>query len=93
MKKAIIVYHYEDNDGCLSGAMMYEYLMNLGMKNDEEKREIDTLPANYNKLSEMFKTKKDVDEYFSKYDEIVFTDISFNDPQFMLEVKKLGKYF
>lgn len=81
--KYLVVYHQEDNDGVLSAAMAADYLLN-GMKIGRD--EIDFYPANYNKLSEQFKTKKSVREYFGTYGNVIFTDISFNDPAMMEEV-------
>lgn len=83
MYKYLIVYHQEDNDGVLSAAIAADYLLN---EKEIDRKEIDFYPANYNKLSEQFKTKKSVREYFGTYDNVIFTDISFNDPAMMEEV-------
>ena len=85
MSKYLVVYHQEDNDGVLSAAMFIDYLVK---KLEVERCNIDTLPANYNILSEKFNTKKRVKEYFGNYDHVMFTDISFNDPNMMCEALK-----
>ena len=87
-KKYLIVYHYEDNDGCLSAAMVEYYILhNLAVG---QEKIIDRYPANYNKLSEEFEGHpKHFNEYFSQYDVIIMTDISFNNPELMKKLNNI----
>lgn len=86
MKKYLIIYHKEDNDGVFSGAIFYDYINNIL---NIDKSLIDTLPADYNMLTEFAKSNTP-EELHEKYDTIVLTDISFNDSKYM---KKLFKEF
>ena len=81
-KKYLIIYHFEDNDGCCSCAIIKYYLVNeLGVNPDN----IDLFGANYAILSDVYKNGfnfiLDGKEYnmLSDFDNIIMTDISFND--------------
>ena len=79
-KKYLIIYHGEDNDGLFSGALFYDYLirkMNVPAEN------IETLGANYNHLAD-FQKQNSASALHKKYDSIIMTDISFNDPKFIM---------
>jgi len=86
MKRYLIIYHKEDNDGVFSGALFYDYIAN---KLNVSTSEIDTLPADYASLTEYAK-RHTVEELHETYDTIVMTDISFNDVKYM---KKLYDEF
>ncbi len=86
MKKYLIIYHKEDNDGLFSGALFYDYLIN---KLHIDPIDIDKLPANYNILVDFLKNT-DEKELHKQYHTIIMTDISFNDWKFM---KKLYNEF
>lgn len=88
MKKYLIVYHYEDNDGCLSAAMVEDYIKHIINKGKETI--IDRYPANYNKLSDEFEGQPNhFNQYFSQYDVVVMTDISFNNPELMKKLRDI----
>lgn len=88
MQKYLIVYHYEDNDGCLSAAMAEDYIRNV--LNPGNEKIIDRYPANYNKLSEEFEGHpKHFKEYFSQYNVVIMTDISFNNPELMKKLSEI----
>ena len=86
MKKYLLIYHKEDNDGVFSGAIFYNYLVN---KLNTSKENIELFGADYNLLSSYAASHK-VEELKCTYDSIIMTDISFNDPKYM---KKLYKEF
>ena len=81
-KKYLIIYHKEDNDGVFSAAIFYDYLLNvLNLKLED----LCFIGADYNLLAEFAKenTPKKLHEDFEN---IIMTDISFNDPLFMKEL-------
>lgn len=79
MKKYLIVYHQEDNDGVCSAAIIKHYLMN---KLNVSKDEIELLPATYNLLNKL-QANETINEWPEKYNHIIITDISFNDYKVM----------
>lgn len=84
MKKYLIIYHQEDNDGVLSAAIFKNYLMK---ELNTPKENIFLFPATYNRLINV----KENEEYLNwpqQYDHIIMTDISFNDPNMMVWLKK-----
>lgn len=87
MKKYLIIYHEEDNDGVFSAAIIHNYLMSLSQTNKEEST-IDLLPATYSKLSEEVKEDHLVD-FIERYDQVWMTDISFNEIEVMEELSKV----
>ena len=87
MKKYLIIYHQEDNDGVLSCAMFKYYLMNhLSV----EESEIELLPASYNYLSTIQSTKA-YEKWPEDFKHIIMTDISFNDTNMMIWLKTTFK--
>jgi len=88
MKKYLVVYHFEDNDGVVSAAMVIDHLI----KNGTDRKNIDILPANYNILSEIVDKGK-FEEVFAGYDSIIMTDISFNDWHQMVRVRDITPKF
>lgn len=78
-KKYLLVYHKEDNDGCFSAAMFYNYLLNMSVPaynitlygcdyNDIDKVSV---AAPGNKVKTYFEQTADM------YDYLIMTDISF----------------
>jgi len=85
-KKYLIIYHKEDNDGVFSGALFYDYLINrMGCKLED----LCFLGADYNMLAEFSKDNK-VEDLHKDFENLIMTDISFNDVSYM---KKLWKEF
>ena len=79
MTKYLLITHKEDNDGIFSSAIVYNYLIsNLGIN----KNEIHTLGFDYNELTQ-YGEHNTPQELHKKYENIVMTDISFNDPKYM----------
>lgn len=86
MKKYLIVYHQEDNDGVFSAAIIKHYLMNtLNVAKDD----IELLPATYNSLNKLQQNEK-IYDWPKEFGHIIITDISFNDWKVM---KWLSKTF
>lgn len=85
-KKYLIIYHKEDNDGVFSCALFYDYLINrMGCKLED----LCFLGADYNVLAEFSKDNK-VEDLHKDFENLIMTDISFNDVSYM---KKLWKEF
>ena len=88
--KQLIIYHFEDNDGVCSCALIKHHLLLDNGYNDEE---IELLPSNYASLSKLVEDN-DFDEYFGQYDRIFMTDVSFNDWTWMKKLyDKFGDNF
>lgn len=85
-KKYLIIYHKDDNDGVLSGAMLFNYLTDV---RHIAKDDIETYGADYNMLAEFSRTHKP-SALHEEYENLILTDISFNDSEYM---KKLYKEF
>ena len=79
-KKYLIIYHNEDNDGLFSMAIIYNYLHH---ELKVPKEEIVLFGTEYEKLKTV-----NLDEMISSYDEIIMTDVSFND---FSSIKKIYK--
>ena len=85
MKKTLLIYHNEDNDGVCSAAIMLYYLVNEMLYID--KKDVELFGVNYNMLAALPDTW--FDEIAEKYGRVIMTDISFNDPNRMLKLKEL----
>lgn len=86
--KYLIIYHKEDNDGVFSAAIAITYIK----QQYGEDAVIDTIPADYVHLASM--TKEDIDNWAKTYDNIIMTDISFNDVKMMKYIYEvIGKKF
>ena len=81
MKKYLLIYHKEDNDGVFSAAIFYNYLVS---KLNIEKNNIELFGADYNILSEYIAIY-DIESLQYRYDSIIMTDISFI-PEYMKEL-------
>lgn len=85
-KKYLIIYHKEDNDGVFSGALLYDYLINrMGCKLED----LCFIGADYNILA-TFAKDNTVEDLHRNFENIIMTDVSFNDVYYM---KKLWKEF
>ena len=82
MYKYLLIYHEEDNDGLFSGAIFYDYLLN-NLKVD--KKDIHLLGATYNSLNDFIKWHP-IKEIQNEYENIIMTDISFNDAYYMKQL-------
>ena len=71
----LIIYHKEDNDGVFSGALAYNYVKEYLKKND-----IVLFGTEYNELNKLW-ASGEVENW--EYDNIIMTDISFNDNKAM----------
>lgn len=84
MKKTLLIYHFEDNDGVCSAAIMLHYLVNTM---NIDKKDVELFGANYNMLNAL------PDDWFyeaaEKYERVIMTDVSFNDTKRMLKLKEL----
>lgn len=90
--KHLIIYHFEDNDGVCSCALIKDSIMKLYPENAEG-NDIDLLPSNYASLAKLVEDN-DFDEYFDQYDRVWMTDVSFNDWTWMKRLyDKFGKHF
>lgn len=82
-KTALIIYHFEDNDGVCSGAMFNWYLRHFGF----EEKNIAMIGANYAQLAAIEQSYKEkhgsYKGLFGEYDHLVMTDISFNNWEVM----------
>lgn len=91
MKKYLLIYHKEDNDGVFSAAIFYNHLIH-DLKVD--KTNIQLLGADYNMLSEFANNHHDFEYLHDLYDTIIMTDISFNNPDYMNGLyKEFGSNF
>lgn len=73
----LIVYHQEDNDGIISGAMFYDYILNRHAE-PAKKENIVLAPSTYATINKNLKLDEG-DDYINSFDVVVFTDISMND--------------
>lgn len=83
MRKILIIYHKEDNDGVFSGAICKQYLVN---KLDIKESMIEAQGHTYGTLENLF-----VEDLADEYSIVIMTDISFDDYETMIELhKKFG---
>ena len=71
----LIIYHKEDNDGVFSGALAYNYIKEYLGKNN-----IVLFGTEYNELNKLW-SSGEVENW--EYDNIIMTDVSFNDHEAM----------
>lgn len=76
MKKILIIYHKEDNDGVFSAAIVSEYINKY-----YPDATIETIGADYVTTSKF--TTKDFNNWFTKYDNVIMTDISISNDEMM----------
>lgn len=87
MKKYIIIYHNEDNDGVVSAALFYHYLISEMLINENE---IYLLGAGYNDLNKLSVNKSPKDLH-KEYENLIMTDISFNEKYMKSLYDEFGK--
>ena len=94
-KKYLIIYHFEDNDGCCSAAILKYYFVNE-LKID--KNDICLLGVNYAILSQIYKNDfnfvlngKDMN-MLTDFKHITMTDVSFNDFNAMKKIHDVYEY-
>ena len=85
MKKALIIYHKEDNDGVFSAALLYHHLL-VNLKYDEQ--DIELFGTEYNELNQ-FAKENTVQSLFETFENIMMTDVSFNDANYMKSLYKV----
>lgn len=83
--KYLLIYHKEDNDGVFSGALFYDYLVNVM---SVDKSDIRLFPADYNDLKKFAESHKNVDNLQKEYEHVVMTDISFTE-DYMAKLHKV----
>lgn len=85
-KKYLIVYHQEDNDGVISAAIFYDYLMSK----DVADCNIVLAPSTYSNINKnLYLTSFDLkfcDDYINSFDVVVFTDISMNNVKLFKQI-------
>ncbi|MBQ3414707.1 MAG: hypothetical protein IJH39_05020 [Clostridia bacterium] len=88
-KKYLIIYHFEDNDGCCSAAIMKYYLTH---ELNVDEKDITLFGANYAILAQIYKDNfnfvhngKDIN-LLNDFNHIIMTDVSFNDFNAMKEI-------
>ena len=90
MYKYLIIYHREDNDGLFSGALFYNYLLtSLHI----DKNDIQLLGGDYNNLETWAAQHCNIEELKEKYENIIMTDISFNEKYMKLLYDNYGSKF
>lgn len=89
--KYLIWYHYEDNDGVFSAAIIYNYLVH---ENNVLPENITLEGTKYSDLTEKYPSDESIISLSEQYTHICMTDVSFNDPKKMkLLYKTFGEYF
>lgn len=92
MKKYLIIYHREDNDGVFSAAIAESYIRKISNNDAYNDVIVDRLPSDYVSLSKI--TNKDINKWQKEYDYIIMTDISFSDSDKMKYMfSKFGNNF
>lgn len=91
--KVLIIYHSEDNDGRVSGA-----LCRISIETDFPNEEVICHGYTYAQLSELVKQHKSSEGFakrlHSEYDKIIMTDISFNETNVMVSLyNEFGENF
>lgn len=89
-KKYLIIYHSADNDGLMSMAIFYNWLLEHNVKAND----IDLLGADYNMLSQLAKPNKNSETYEDVAKNwkdngvcaVIITDVSFNEQAVMKNI-------
>mgnify|MGYP007056159620 CR=1 FL=1 len=91
MSKYIIIYHRDDNDGVCSAAIIKHYLVTKDLATEED---ITMFPATYAILTKYVEDNGGIENAFSKWDNIIMTDMSFDNGSWMIKLHKLygGKF-
>lgn len=85
--KYLLIYHKEDNDGLISGALINKWLK-FTYKKDAD---ITLYPSTYSELSELWESGEVANSWNNEYDYIIMTDLSFNEVSAMKYLKNTFK--
>lgn len=83
----LLIYHKDDNDGLISGALINKWLK-FTYKKDAD---ITLYPSTYSELSELWESGEVANSWNNKYDYIIMTDLSFNEVSAMKYLKNTFK--
>ena len=83
----LLIYHKDDNDGLISGALINKWLK-FTYKEDAD---ITLCPSTYSELSELWESGEVANSWNNKYDYIIMTDLSFNEVSAMKYLKNTFK--
>lgn len=86
MKKILIIYHKEDNDGVFSGAICKNYLINKLHKLPED---IEYQGHTYDTLNKLWNDKDLFNSLKDDYYQVMMVDISFDDYKAMIALKNM----
>ena len=87
MNKYLLIYHKDDNDGLISGALINKWLK-FTYKEDAD---ITLCPSTYSELSELWGSGEVANSWNNEYDYIIMTDLSFNEVSAMKYLKNTFK--
>ena len=83
----LLIYHKDDNDGLISGAIINKWLK-FTYKKDAD---ITLCPSTYSELSELWESGEVANSWNNEYDYIIMTDLSFNEVSAMKYLKNTFK--
>lgn len=83
----LLIYHKDDNDGLISGALINKWLK-FTYKKDAD---ITLCPSTYSELSEIWESGEVANSWHNKYDYVIMTDLSFNEVSAMKYLKNTFK--
>ena len=83
----LLIYHKDDNDGLISGALINKWLK-FTYKKDAD---IALCPSTYSELSELWESGEVANSWNNEYDYIIMTDLSFNEVSAMKYLKNTFK--
>ena len=83
----LLIYHKDDNDGLISGALINKWLK-FTYKKDAD---ITLCPSTYSELSELWESGEVANSWNNEYDYIIMTDLSFNEVSAMKYLKNTFK--
>lgn len=83
----LLIYHKDDNDGLISGALINKWLK-FTYKKDAD---ITLYSSTYSELSELWESGEVANSWNNEYDYIIMTDLSFNEVSAMKYLKNTFK--
>ena len=83
----LLIYHKDDNDGLISGALINKWLK-FTYKKDAD---ITLCPSTYSELFELWESGEVANSWNNEYDYIIMTDLSFNEVSAMKYLKNTFK--
>ena len=83
----LLIYHKDDNDGLISGALINKWLK-FTYKKDAD---ITLCPSTYSELFELWESGEVANSWNNEYDYIIMTDLSFNEIKAMKYLKNTFK--